>query len=280
MTEPRKGEKLAEGKTKIVWQCPGRADDVLIESKNDITAGDGARRHLLPGKGQLATATTCRVFELLDRRGMLTHYLGQLSPTIFRARRMTMIPLELVARRIATGSYLKRHPEVAEGTRFEDPVLEMFLKDDARHDPMVLPAEREEVWELYDPKRPTTAGPIDRRRFDDLRAGNRRIDLELTTVLIGQTEAAFIALEAAWAAQDVTLVDFKIECGFDTDGVLRIGDVVDNDSWRIWPKGQKTLDVSKQVFRDLPVVTDEALKPIRDKYAWVANAVERFSTLP
>ena len=60
------GRKIAEGKTKIVWE----GGEVLIESKDDITAGDGAKHDVIPGKGRLATATTCNVFRLLKACGL------------------------------------------------------------------------------------------------------------------------------------------------------------------------------------------------------------------
>lgn len=87
----------------------------------------------------------------------------------------------------------------------------------------------------------------------------------------------FEVLERAWAAQNCTLVDMKVEFGFDsaTDRVL-LADVVDNDAWRVWPQGDKRLMQDKQFYRELAEVTSEALAEVLKKYEWVADAVRRF----
>src|SRR5690606_6388179 len=113
------GPKLAEGKTKVIYAHPEREDVVYMLHKDGITAGDGARRNELPGKGALACRTTSNVFYLLEDEGVCTHYIGMVADNVNIVTHCAMIPLEVVMRRIATGSYLKRHPEVSEGTRFE-----------------------------------------------------------------------------------------------------------------------------------------------------------------
>lgn len=148
-------EKIAEGKTKEIW-LTDFPDKVLIKSKDDITAGDGAKHDVIPGKAEYATTTTCNCFSLLNRAGLRTHYLERslLDKQGFFARHMEMIPIELVARRIATGSYLKREPAVKEGTIFNELVIEFFFKDDAQHDPLMIidPAGRRVLY--YDAKQP------------------------------------------------------------------------------------------------------------------------------
>ncbi|MDW8233734.1 MAG: phosphoribosylaminoimidazolesuccinocarboxamide synthase, partial [Roseiflexaceae bacterium] len=126
------GEKLAEGKTKIVYAHPNDPTLAIIIHKDGISAGDGARRHIIPGKGALSGRTTANVFTMLNHAGVATHFVAAPEPTVMIVRRCAMIPLEVVNRRIATGSYIRRHPDVAEGTRFDPPLLEFFLKDDAR----------------------------------------------------------------------------------------------------------------------------------------------------
>ena len=83
-------------------------------------------------------------------------------------------------------------------------------------------------------------------------------------------------LEAAWAKLDVTLVDCKIEFGRTTDGKLIVADVIDNDSWRIWPGGKKERMLDKQVYRDMPEVTDEGLRDLLANYRTVANLTDKF----
>ena len=163
-------------------------------------------------------------------------------------RRCDMIPLEVVMRRIATGSYLKRNA-VQEGTRFDPTVVEFFFKDDANHDPLV-----DAEW------------IADQRHRD---AGRDRAAADLG-------RQVFATLEQAWAKQDVQLVDLKIEFGRDVDGNLLVADVIDNDSWRIWPGGRKEAMLDKQVYRDTVEVTDEALRGVLKKYQQVAALTDEF----
>ncbi|HEY6739130.1 MAG TPA: phosphoribosylaminoimidazolesuccinocarboxamide synthase, partial [Actinopolymorphaceae bacterium] len=109
---------IAEGKTKVVIDAGDGT--VLIRSKDDITAGDGERHDVIDGKAVASTTTTCNIFRLLGDHGVPTHFLEQVDAVTFRARRVDMIPLELVARRIATGSFLDRNPDVADGTVLAD----------------------------------------------------------------------------------------------------------------------------------------------------------------
>src|SRR5690348_17104351 len=122
-----RGEVIAEGKTKIVHARASEPALAIIIHKDAITAGDGARRNELPGKGDLSGRTTANVFRLLDREGIETHFVAAPDAAAMVVRRCRMIPLEVVMRRIATGSYLKRNA-VAEGTRFDPPLVEFFYK--------------------------------------------------------------------------------------------------------------------------------------------------------
>lgn len=158
-----------------------------------------------------------------------------------------MIPLEVVMRRIATGSYLRRHPDTEEGARFDPVLVELFLKDDARHDPFMTPDEV------------VAAGIATGDEVRQMAATGRRV---------------FEALEEAWAEQDVVLVDCKIEYGRDAEGQLLVADVIDNDSWRLWPGGDKARMLDKQVYRDMPEVTDEGLAGLLERYQEVARRTD------
>lgn len=238
------GPQLAEGKTKIVYAHPHDQALAVVRHKDGITAGDGARRHTIPGKGALSGRTTANVFALLARSGIPTHFVDAPAPDTMVVRRCQMIPLEVVTRRIATGSYPRRHPDTPEGARFDPPLVELFLKDDARHDPQVTP---EEIAALG------VATP------DEV--------AHVTRV----ARAVFRLLERAWAAQDVALCDLKIEFGRPVgSGGLLVADVIDNDSWRIWPGGDKARMLDKQVYRNMPDVTPAGLEEVRRLYETVA----------
>jgi amidophosphoribosyltransferase len=245
-----RGPLLAEGKTKAVYAVRDDPALAVIVHKDDITAGDGVRRNLLPGKGKLSGRTTANVFRLLGAAAIPTHFVDAFADDEMIVRRCDMIPVEVVMRRIATGSFLKRH-SVPEGTRFDPTVVEFFFKDDAQHDPLVDAAWIEE-------NRVATAAEV-----EQLAAIGRRV---------------FETLEVAWAKQDVQLVDLKIEFGRDVDGELLVADVIDNDSWRIWPGGRKEAMLDKQVYRDTAEVTDVALRGVLDKYAQVAALTDELAS--
>lgn len=275
--KPEKGIKLNEGKTKIIWSVSNQAGDVLIESKDDITAGDGARKDFIQDKGVIATTTTCNVFQFLNSKNIPTHFIDRVDERTFRAVRVDMIPIEIVARRIATGSYLKRNPDIQEGTRFDRLVFEFFLKDDANHDPLIIWNQKDSVFHLFDPRKPISAGPI--RTLPHLFSEPQIFPSDLDEMSF-LSRMCFVALEEAWEELGVSLVDFKIECGIGRQspnhGDIIVADVIDNDSWRIWPDGNKAKMKDKQVYRNLEVVTLEALASIRDNYQWVAEATSHF----
>lgn len=269
-------EKLTEGKTKIIWPTANK-DVVLIESKDDITAGDGVRHNVIEHKGVLATETTCNCFILLKEKGIPTHFIKRKGERSFLALKVKMIPIELVPRRIATGSYLKRHPEISEGTIFDPLIVEPFYKDDSLHDPIMVWCKKRRCFELYDAKKPLAKGYL--------------FDLNPRTILTPQgqpfgekemeeirdiAQNSFLILEEAWKKLNVELVDLKIECGWTQSKGLVVADVIDNDSWRIWPGGEKSQMKDKQVYRDLKDMTSETLGAIKKNYAWVAEVTRQF----
>ncbi len=240
--------QLAAGKTKIIFAHPDDANLVVLFHKDGITAGDGARRNEIAGKGELAGRTTANIFAVLARAGIATHFVSAPAANLTVVRRCTMFPLEVVTRRLATGSYLRRNPDVDEGTRFDPPLIEYFLKDDTAHDPQISSVE------------------ITVRNI-------------ATTAEVEQMGAmavqVFEILEAAWSKLEVTLVDLKIEFGRTSDGTIIVADVIDNDSWRIWPQGDKTQMLDKQMYRNAAEVDDDLLGEIKARYTQVADLTER-----
>lgn len=253
------GKELNQGKTKIIYELPDSPDGnhVLLKSKDKITAFDSTRKNDLAGKAKFSTVTTSAIFELLSTCGIKTHYVKKHNDEAFIGINCDMIPLEVVTRRIATGSFLKRYPGVKEGYRFAPVKLEMFFKDDAQHDPFWTYEECVEA---------------------ELTAGGRKIGKHELNVMGETAVTVFEIIERAWATVDVALVDMKIEFGIDRKtGDLLLADVIDNDSWRIWPSGDKRLMRDKQVYRNLPEVTPEALEQVKKNYQWVAGEVQKLN---
>jgi len=244
INNPVFGPLLAEGKTKQIYAYPDDDSLAYMVNKDQITAGDGARRNELVGKSRWSTITTANIFRFLNEENIATHLVEQINDVTLLVYRCKMLPIEQVMRRIATGSYLKRHPEVSEGTRFDPVLVETFLKDDARHDP--------QIWQ------------------EDIVQMGLATPQEIEW-MAGQGRRVFKTLERAWASADVTLVDLKIEFGRDTNDHLLVADVIDNDSWRLWPGGDKTRMLDKQVYRNLKEVTPQDLESIADRYALVAD---------
>ncbi|HET8842550.1 MAG TPA: phosphoribosylaminoimidazolesuccinocarboxamide synthase [Ktedonobacteraceae bacterium] len=241
---PTFGTLLAEGKTKQIYAHPTNSALAYMVNKDQITAGDGQRRNELVGKSRWSTITMANIYRLLNSQGIATHFVEQIDDVTVLVKRCNMLPVEQVQRRIATGSYLKRHPESHEGDRFEPVLVETFLKDDANHDP--------QIWENDIIERELASKP----EIDAMAEEGRRV---------------FEVLERAWASVDVTLVDLKIEFGRAVNGQLLVADVIDNDSWRIWPGGDKNRMLDKQVYRNLQEVTEQDLQKLGDRYALVAD---------
>ncbi|TRY57087.1 hypothetical protein DNTS_023973 [Danionella cerebrum] len=188
-TELKLGQKLNEGKTKQIFEIVNEPGHVLVQSKDQITAGNAVRKDQMEGKAAIANNTTSSVFKLLQNAGLKTAFVRQHSETAFVASRCEMIPIEWVCRRIATGSFLKRNPGVKEGYRFTPLKMEMFFKDDANNDPQ------------WSEEQLLAAG----FEMGGLTIGRCEVD-----IMSKSTVAIFEVLEKAWATQDCTLVDMKV----------------------------------------------------------------------
>ncbi|MEX0616911.1 MAG: phosphoribosylaminoimidazolesuccinocarboxamide synthase [Candidatus Woykebacteria bacterium] len=268
--------KIAEGKTKVIFPVPGDRSLVRIFHKDDITAGDGAKHDILSGKGAWAATTSNNCFTLLTDSGIPNHFVEQgQSANEQIVKKADMIPLEVVARRIATGSYLKRNPQISEGHRFDELVAELFYKDDSKHDPLVEYDPQTKEWVFYDAKLTKRVGIIETARVIKSRAGNI-IDPEAVGEMFSTLKEVFIVLEHAWSTHNIQLVDLKIEFGLDAKGKLMVADVIDNDSWRLWPSGKKEAMLDKQVYRNLVAASKDDLEAIARKYQSVAELTSDF----
>jgi phosphoribosylaminoimidazole-succinocarboxamide synthase len=254
-----KGNEVAHGKTKVLYENPGHADQLVVVQTDSISAGDGARRNEIAGKGRLAAQTTARVFRLLNLCGLPTHYLSggeDDDNNEMLVRRANMLPLEVVVRGVAAGSFVRRNPGVARGMLLVPRVIEFFLKDDANHDPQMSPDEIVSRG-IATPAEVGAMSELARLTFD--------------------------ILSHAWRKRDVLLVDLKVEFGRLTagneKGQLVIADVIDNDSWRIWPQGREDRMLDKQLYRNLQTVDDAALATVKAAYEEVAELVGTFPVM-
>ncbi|KAK5869919.1 hypothetical protein PBY51_024596 [Eleginops maclovinus] len=252
-SELKIGKKLNEGKTKQIFEFEDESGLVLVQSKDQITAGNAVRKDQMEGKAAIANKTTSSVFKLLQDSGIKTAFVRKHSDTAFIATHCEMIPIEWVCRRVATGSFLKRNPGVKEGYRFSPLKMEMFFKDDAANDPQW---SEEQLLEA----KFSLAG---------LTIGQCEVD-----IMNRSTVAIFEILEKSWATQNCTLVDMKIEFGVNvkTQEIV-LADVIDNDSWRLWPAGDRSQQKDKQVYRDLKEVTPEAMQVVKRNFEWVSERV-------
>lgn len=263
---------LADGKTQRVWEYK---NNVLIVNKDDITAGDGEKHDFMPGKGIVSSETTCNCFGLLNSKGIPTHFIERVDRRSFTAKKGTPIRIECVTRRIATGSYLKRNPDTVEGEIFSKLTPEFYWKDDDLHDPIMIWDSENEVFNLYLAKKPISDDSFIKQMTLEEVGLTSEEDLKTLGDL---TPKVFEITEEAWKQLDTSLVDFKIEFMYDENGNIIMADVLNNDSWRIWPGGQKINEASKQVYRDLKGGLDpKALGKLKSNYEWVMEQTAKFA---
>jgi phosphoribosylaminoimidazole-succinocarboxamide synthase len=250
------------------------------------------------------TTQAANVFTLLNRRGLPTAFIERAAPNALLCHGCDMLPLELIIRRYAWGSYLKRYPAFRRGDgiphRFDELVLECnhkwsVIAPPAADTPYQIPEEeaRERFlndgvwtagvhtdpiieisdgrWLLYSHTEPLE-GLEPLMEIDPVVPSD-----EYRAIVETMMIPTFEILEEAWRGIEtrhgpVTLVDLKIEVGRrSADGALVIADVIDNDSWRIWPGGNPAYQLDKQVFRD-----DDPLSAVAENYALVAELTTQF----
>jgi phosphoribosylaminoimidazole carboxylase/phosphoribosylaminoimidazole-succinocarboxamide synthase len=270
------GALVAEGKTKKIHAIKGSADLVTVVAKDDITAGDGAKHDIIPDKGRLATATTCNVFRLLKASGLPVAFIEQDSAISFSAPNCEMLPYEVVTRREAHGSYLKRNPYLSKGQLFPKLIVEFYLKTKGKawkgkplvaDDPFMQFTDDGKDIRLFNPAKPLLGeAPLLVLPATDVftRKDEAKIFPEMSRV----ARQAFLVLEKAWQLEGGTLVDLKVEFGYDSKGNLLLADVIDNDSWRVLEGGAY---IDKQVYRE-----GGALDDVAAKYRYVANVTNHF----
>jgi phosphoribosylaminoimidazole-succinocarboxamide synthase len=199
--------KISEGKTKTIYETQDK-DVVLIKFNDDITALDGEKHDILPGKGEINAAISAELFQELQRGDIPTHFISlEPSGDMMRAKRLEMIPVEVVCRNLAAGHFLSRFPMFKRGERLPIPVIEFYLKNDQLHDPMLvedhLPA----------------LGLASREETEKMKEITRKANKILLELFL---------------KRGLTLVDFKLEFGRDLKREIVLGDELNCDSMRLW----------------------------------------------
>ncbi|MBD2577410.1 phosphoribosylaminoimidazolesuccinocarboxamide synthase [Oscillatoria sp. FACHB-1406] len=206
MSQP---EKLYEGKAKIIYPT----DDpniFLAHYKDDATAFNAQKRGQIQGKGEINCRVSAVLFQDLEAKGIPTHYLDCPASNQMRIRAVEIVPLEVVVRNIAAGS-LCRQTGLPEGQILAQPLVEFYLKNDELGDPL-LTRDRILLLEI-----------VTSEQLDRLKALALEIDGHL---------------QKFFAAGGITLVDFKLEFGFDREGQLRLADEISPDTCRLWDSAE------------------------------------------
>ena len=204
---PVHGDLLYEGKAKRVF-ASDRVDRVVVEFKNDATAFNAQKKAQLDDKGRLNCQISARLFELLEAKGIPSHYVGLVSDTWMVVQRVEIIPLEVVLRNVATGSLCRQTP-IEEGTAIEPALLDLYYKDDSLGDPLLTEA------------RVKLLGLVDDAQMTAIEGLARRINAVLVPF---------------FSDLDLQLVDFKLELGFNADGQLLLADEISPDTCRFWDR--------------------------------------------
>lgn len=193
---------LYEGKAKILWETDEPAL-MVQEFKNDATAFDGTKHEVIAGKGKLNNTISSHLFELLNEKGVRTHFREKISDNEMLVERLSMLPIEVVVRNIAAGSLVRRLG-IEEGTTFDPPLVEFYLKDDSLHDP-ILSEEHVRAMGLATPSQVR--------------------EMKESALAVNETLRRFL-LE-----RGMKLVDFKLEFGT-VGGELVLGDEISPDTCR------------------------------------------------
>ena len=214
-----KKELINSGKVKSVFTTDN-PDEVIIEFRDDMTAGDGERKEVMNEKGAYNAVISAKIFKVLDENGVATQFIDLPEPNVMIAKKLAMIPIEVIVRNIATGSLVRKYP-IADGTRLEPPIVQMDFKADEYHDPMLNDSIIKAL------------GIATQEEIDILTEKALKINEILTKF---------------FADAGIILVDYKVEFGKDADGNILLGDEISPDSCRLWDS--ETLEMlDKELFR-------------------------------
>lgn len=199
-----KKEQLYEGKAKRVFLTDD-PDVLIVDYKDDATAFNGIKKGTITGKGIINNKMTNHVFQLLEKEGVPTHFVKELSDRETAVKRVEIVPLEVIVRNVAAGSFSKRLG-IPEGTKFAEPTIEFSYKNDELGDPLI--------------------------NSYFARALNLATWEEIETI----KKYAFKineVLKAYFLRADLKLIDFKIEFGR-FQGQIILADETSPDTCRLW----------------------------------------------
>ena len=234
----KKLEQIYEGKAKKVYAT----DDpelVIVDYKDDATALDGLKKGTIAGKGVINNQMTNRLMAKMEKAGIPTHFVKELSERETLVKKVSIVPLEVIVRNISAGHFASRYG-VEEGIVFDQPTIEFSYKNDDLHDPLL------NEYHAIALKLATRA----------------EIDL-----IKKYSFAVNDVLKAFWRECGVTLVDFKLEFGKTSDGTIVLADEISPDTCRLWDsKTHEKLDKDR-FRRDMGGVEDayaEIMKRLLD----------------
>lgn len=229
-----KGVLLYEGKAKKVF-ATDKSEYLIVCYKDDATAFNGLKKGIITGKGVINNKMSNLLMQRLERAGIPTHFVKELSERETLVKRVSIVPLEVIVRNIAAGSFSKRYG-VEEGIVFESPTIEFSYKNDDLDDPLMN----------------------EYHAIAMKLAATEEIKL-IKKYAFGINEL----LKAFWAQCGITLVDFKLEFGRLPDGSIVLADEISPDTCRLWDSqtGEK---LDKDRFRrDLGGVEDAYAEVMR-----------------
>lgn len=222
-----KKEQLYEGKAKKVYATSDK-DLVIVSYKDDATAFNGLKKGTIEGKGVINNKMSNFLMQILEKQGVKTHFVEEISDRETVVKKVKILPLEVIIRNISAGSFAKRYG-VEEGIVFDEPTIEFSYKNDDLGDPLL-----NEYHALA------------------LKLATKEEIALVKSMAFKVNEV----LKEYFKKLNVTLVDFKIEFGKTSDGEIVLADEISPDTCRFWDSttGEK---LDKDRFRrDLGGVED------------------------
>lgn len=230
---------LYEGKAKKLFQT-NQENVLLVEYLDQATALNGIKKDTVLGKGQMNNQITAILFEKITEKGIANHFIKKMSKTEQLVQEVTMLPLEIVVRNIAAGSFSKRL-DVTEGTVLPFAIIEFYYKEDRLDDPI-----------------------INEDHIKALQIASAEEIQEIKTLALQINQV----LQELFATIAIDLVDFKIEIGCTAEGKLLLADEISPDTCRLWDK-ETNAHLDKDVYRrdlgDLISVYREVLQRLENK---------------